>query len=81
MQVYLPDELWDVVKTRRGSHMEHLDAGKAASKCDHGSMRTTIILERDVVQAVRQLRRRRGVGLSEAVNALIRQGLRPQNTA
>ena len=41
-------------------------------------MRTTIILERDVVQAVRQLRQRRGVGLSEAVNELIRQGLRPQ---
>lgn len=39
-------------------------------------MRTTIILDRDVAQAVRRLRRQRGLGLSEAVNELIRSGLR-----
>lgn len=39
-------------------------------------MRTTITLDRDVVQAVQRLRRERGLGLSEAVNELIRSGLR-----
>ena len=39
-------------------------------------MRTTIILDRDVAQAVQRLRRQRGLGLSEAVNELIRSGLR-----
>jgi Arc/MetJ family transcription regulator len=39
-------------------------------------MRTTITLDRDVVQAVQRLRRQRGLGLSEAVNELIRSGLR-----
>jgi hypothetical protein len=39
-------------------------------------MRTTITLDPDVAQAVQQLRRRRGLGLSEAVNELVRSGLR-----
>ena len=39
-------------------------------------MRTTITLDRDVAQAVQRLRRQRGLGLSEAVNDLIRLGLR-----
>jgi hypothetical protein len=39
-------------------------------------MRTTITLDRDVAQAVRRLRQQRGLGLSEAVNELIRSGLR-----
>ena len=39
-------------------------------------MRTTITLDADVAQAVQRLRRQRGVGLSEAVNELIRSGLR-----
>ncbi len=39
-------------------------------------MRTTITLDRDVAQAVQRLRRERGLGLSEAVNELIRSGLR-----
>ena len=38
-------------------------------------MRTTITLDRDVAHAVQRLRRQRGVGLSEAVNDLIRAGL------
>jgi Arc/MetJ family transcription regulator len=39
-------------------------------------MRTTITLDADVVRAVERLRRQRGLGLSEAVNELIRSGLR-----
>lgn len=39
-------------------------------------MRTTITLDRDVAQAVRRLQRQRGLGLREAVNELIRSGLR-----
>jgi hypothetical protein len=38
-------------------------------------MRTTITLEPDVAAAVERLRRKRGVGLSEAINTLIRAGL------
>jgi hypothetical protein len=39
-------------------------------------MRTTITLDRDVLSAVQRLRRQRRIGLSEAVNELIRAGLR-----
>jgi hypothetical protein len=39
-------------------------------------MRTTVALDDDVAAAVDQLRQARGVGLSEAVNELIRAGLR-----
>lgn len=39
-------------------------------------MRTTVTLEPDVAAAVERLRRERAVGLSEAVNELIRAGLR-----
>ena len=38
-------------------------------------MRTTITLADDVVAAVERLRRERSLGLSEAVNELIRAGL------
>lgn len=38
-------------------------------------MRTTITLAEDVVAAVERRRRERGVGLSEAVNDLVRAGL------
>lgn len=38
-------------------------------------MRTTVVLDDDVVAAVRQLRRERGLGLSAAVNELARRGL------
>jgi hypothetical protein len=44
-------------------------------------MRTTITLADDVAAAVEKLRRERGVGISEAVNELVRNGLtadRPQ---
>ncbi len=38
-------------------------------------MRTTLTLDDDVAAAVEALRRREGVGPSEAVNRLIRRGL------
>jgi hypothetical protein len=38
-------------------------------------MRTTITLERDTAAAIEHVRRARGIGLSEAVNELIRKGL------
>jgi hypothetical protein len=39
-------------------------------------MRTTIVLDPDVAKAIQPLRQRRGIGVSEAVNELIRAGLR-----
>jgi Arc/MetJ family transcription regulator len=39
-------------------------------------MRTTIQLDDDVVAAVERVRRTRAIGLSEAVNELVRAGLR-----
>lgn len=44
-------------------------------------MRTTITLSDDVAAAVERLRRERSIGLSEAVNDLVRAGLIEQDTA
>ena len=44
-------------------------------------MRTTVDLDDDTAKAVAALRRRGGMGLSEAVNHLIRQGLLPRPEA
>ena len=44
-------------------------------------MRTTVDLDDDTAKAVAALRRKRGMGLSEAVNELIRQGLVPRPEA
>jgi Ribbon-helix-helix protein, copG family len=46
-------------------------------------MRTTVTLAEDVAAAVERVRRDRGVGVSEAVNDLVRAGLvaRPGNGA
>ena len=44
-------------------------------------MRTTIELDPDTARAVQQLRREHGRGASEAVNELIRQGLRAGQVA
>ena len=44
-------------------------------------MRTTIDLSDDVAAAVERLRRERGLGLSEAVNDLVRAGLVPRRQA
>lgn len=41
-------------------------------------MRTTIDLANDVAAAVEKARRERGLGLSEAVNDLVRAGLAPR---
>ncbi len=38
-------------------------------------MRTTVVLEDDVAAAVERLRREGSIGLSEAVNRLVRAGL------
>ena len=38
-------------------------------------MRTTVDLDPDTAKAIERLRRERGLGLSEAVNELIRRGL------
>ena len=38
-------------------------------------MRTTVTFDQDVESALRRLRRERGLGLSEAVNELVRAGL------
>jgi hypothetical protein len=39
-------------------------------------MRTTVNLEDDVTMAIEQLRREQGLGVSEALNRLVRAGLR-----
>lgn len=45
-------------------------------------MRTTLTLAEDVAAAVERLRRERSIGISEAVNELVRAGLtRPDSTA
>jgi hypothetical protein len=41
-------------------------------------VRTTVDLDEDTARAIETHRRERGVGLSEAVNELIRQGLLPR---
>ena len=38
-------------------------------------MRTTVTFDQDVESALRRLRRERGLGVSEAVNELVRAGL------
>ena len=43
--------------------------------CYHSRMRTTLSLDDDVASAVQRLREERHIGLSEAVNELIRAGL------
>ena len=44
-------------------------------------MRTTLTLADDVVAALEKLRRERGLGLSEAVNDLVRAGLTAERSA
>lgn len=44
-------------------------------------MRTTVELDEDTGKAIEQLRRERGMGVSEAVNELIRRGLLPRQDA
>jgi Arc/MetJ family transcription regulator len=43
-------------------------------------MRTTVSLDDDVTAAVERVRRERSIGLSEAVNQLVRAGLRAEGT-
>jgi hypothetical protein len=44
-------------------------------------MRTTVEFDADTARAVEQVRRDRGVGVSEAVNELIRRALLPRPAA
>lgn len=44
-------------------------------------MRTTVELDEDTSRAVQQLREESGLGLSQAVNELIRRGLLPRPEA
>ena len=44
-------------------------------------MRTTVTFEKDVAAAIEQVRRQHAIGLSEAVNELIRAGLRARQPA
>jgi hypothetical protein len=43
--------------------------------CDDEGVRTTLTLADDVAAAVERLRRERSIGMSEAVNELVRAGL------
>lgn len=43
-------------------------------------MRTTVVLDDDVAAEVQRLRRERGVGLSEALNELVRAGMLAHRT-
>ncbi|MCY3634662.1 MAG: ribbon-helix-helix protein, CopG family [bacterium] len=44
-------------------------------------MRTTVTLARDVAAAVEQLQRGDGIGVSEAINRLVREGLAKPKTS
>ena len=43
-------------------------------------MRTTVEFDSDTAKVIEQLRRERGIGVSEAVNELIRRGLLPRSS-
>ncbi len=54
---------------------QHQDACSSASGCYGSRMRTTVVLEPDVQAAVDRIRRDEGIGVSEALNRLVRAGL------
>jgi hypothetical protein len=56
-------------------HMGRKSSGKV------GRVRTTITLDPDVARMLEALQRERGVGLSEAVNDIVRAGAPPRATA
>lgn len=43
-------------------------------------MRTTVEFDAEATRAIEQLRRERGLGVSQAVNELVRRGLLPRPT-
>ena len=54
----------------------------SASRCYVVGVRTTVALADEVAAAVEQLRRSEGIGVSEAINRLVREGLaKPEPTA
>lgn len=60
----------------RPGRWAHHDAKHFAYPCYAHDMRTTVVLDDDVAAAIAGLRRERSLGVSEAVNELIRAGLR-----
>ncbi len=60
---------------RRGWSDQFGSSTRLASRCYYGSMRTTVTLDQDVAAAVRRLQREHGVGVSQAINGLVRAGL------
>lgn len=64
-------------RPRRGrARPAHRDAIPPPSRCYDATVRTTVVLDDDVRAAVDRLRQERSLGLSAAVNELIRVGLR-----
>jgi len=53
----------------------HWHAWPAAWACYYRRMRTTVEFDADTSAAIEQLRREAGLGVSEAVNHLVRRGL------
>lgn len=49
-----------------------------SSTCTLAVVRTTVEFEDDVAKAIAELRRTAGMGVSEAVNELIRRGMLPR---
>ena len=63
----------------RNRLQSHVRARIHSRTCYLSSMRTTIEFDADTAKAVQRLRREQGLGVSEAVNELIRRGmLRPE---
>ncbi len=56
--------------------MLHHDACFVPLRCYDERMRTTVVLDDDVAAAVEHVRREKRLGLSAAVNELVRAGLR-----
>ena len=57
----------------------HTHARSSARACYSVGMRTTVEFDEDTGKAVEDLRRELGVGVSDAVNELIRRGLLPRS--
>lgn len=58
--------------------MLHADVQYCARTCYYTCMRTTVEFDDDAARAIDALRRERGIGVSEAVNELIRRALLPR---
>ena len=59
----------------------HVRAPLDSLACQHHRMRAAIEFEDDTARAIEELRRAEGLGVSEAVNELVRRGLLPRSTS